>query len=140
MFDNVIYSLVVVIALIAIAAWLWFRHRASQAAAPKVSPDGAAEDVAGFWERLRAKLTAQPVLWLAVITLLVVVVLKPVKIGLLVWGICKLAAFAFAGDWCDARIFPKAQPDDLVGIEQGTAWKRKGLIVAASIVAGALLA
>ncbi len=89
---------------------------------------------------LTAKLTGQPGLWLAVITLAVVVFLKPLKIGLLLWGISKLAAFAFAGDWVDSRIFPGAQPDELAGIEQGTAWKRKGLIVAAAIIAGALLA
>ena len=47
--------------------------------------------------------------------------------------------FAFAGDWCDSRIFPGANPKHLFGIEQGTAWKRKGLIVASAIVAGALL-
>jgi hypothetical protein len=93
-----------------------------------------------LFSRLRGWLTAQPVLWLFVITFLVVAFLNPVKVGLLLWGICKLAAFAFAGHWVDARIFPSAQPDDLVGVEQGTAWKRKGLIVAAAIIAGALLA
>lgn len=89
--------------------------------------------------RVYAWLTAQPVLWLFVLTFLIVALLNPVKVGLLLWGICKLAAFAFAGHWIDARIFPQAQPHELSGIEQGTAWKRKGLLVAAAIIAGALL-
>lgn len=92
-----------------------------------------------FLARMRAKLTAQPVLWLFLITFLVVAFLNPMKIGLLFWGICKLAAFAFAGDWVDERIFPNDQPEALEGIAEGTAWKRKGFIVAASILAGALL-
>ena len=96
--------------------------------------------LSGFGSRFYARLIKQPVLLLFVITFAVVIVLAPVKIGLLAWGICKLAAFAFAGDWVDSRIFPGAKPQALVGVEQGTAWKRKGLIVAAAIVAGALLA
>ncbi|HSX60247.1 MAG TPA: hypothetical protein VLF18_08620 [Tahibacter sp.] len=88
---------------------------------------------------LRVRLSKQPVLWLFLITFVCVVFLNPLKIGLVLWGICKLALFAFAGDWCDSRIFPGANPSELTGIEQGTAWKRKGLIVASAIVAGALL-
>ncbi len=86
-----------------------------------------------------AKLTRQPVLLVAIITFAVVLWINPVKFGLMLYGIAKLTAFAFAGDWVDYRIFRSAQPDELKGIEQGTAWKRKGLIVAASIVAGALV-
>lgn len=85
------------------------------------------------------KLTAQPVLWLFAITFIAVAFLNPMKIGLLLWGISKLAVFAFAGDWVDSRIFPDDQPDNLEGIAQGTAWKRKSLLIAAAIVAGALL-
>lgn len=105
-----------------------------------MSQQSVVDNAASFWKRLKAKLTAQPVLWLFLATFAVVAVAQPVKIYLLLWGICKLAAFAFAGDWCDARIFNDAQPESLVGIEKGTAWKRKGLIVAAAIIAGALLA
>lgn len=89
--------------------------------------------------RLRRFLTAQPVLWLFLATFAVVLFLNPMKFGLLLWGIAKLAAFAYAGDWADAKIFPSAQPEQLDGIEQGTAWKRKGMIVAAAILAGALV-
>lgn len=109
---------------------------AANAASPPLSV--GAEDVSPL-ERLHHWLTAQPVIWLFLITFAIVAYLNPAKVGLLIWGITKLAAFGYAGDWIDARIFPRAQPDDLSGVEQGTAWKRKGLIVAASIVAGAML-
>lgn len=91
-----------------------------------------------FLSKLYAKLTAQPVLWLFLITFLVVAFLNPMKIGLLFWGICKLACFGFAGAWVFDRLFRKYSPDE-PGIIEGTLWKLKALIVAASIVAGALL-
>lgn len=90
-------------------------------------------------DKFRSWLLSQPVLWLFVITFGVVALIAPAKVGLLLWGICKLAAFAFAANWIDDRVFPNARPDDLSGAAQGTAWKRKSLIVAAGIVAGALL-
>ena len=89
--------------------------------------------------KLRRALTAQPVVVLFLITFLVVAFLNPAKVGLLLWGICKLAAFAFGGDWADAQIFRDAQPEQLEGAAQGTAWKRKGWIVAAAILAGSQL-
>lgn len=89
--------------------------------------------------RVFERLTAQPVLLVAVLTFAVVLFLNPMKLGLMLYGIAKLTAFAFAGDWVDSRIFKRAQPEQLEGIAQGTAWKRKGLIVAAAIVAGALV-
>jgi hypothetical protein len=89
--------------------------------------------------RVIDKLTSQPVLLVFLATFAVVLFLNPMKLGLMLYGIAKLTAFAFAGDWVDARIFKRAQPEDLEGIAQGTAWKRKGLIVAAAIVAGALV-
>lgn len=89
--------------------------------------------------KLRRLLTAQPVIGLFLITFVVVAFLNPAKIGLLLWGISKLAAFTYFGDWADTRIFHDAQPEQLSGIEQGTAWKRKGWIVAAAIIAGSQL-
>jgi len=89
--------------------------------------------------KLFNKLTSQPVLLVALATFAVVLFMNPMKLGLMLYGIAKLTAFAFAGDWVDSRIFKRAQPDQLEGIAEGTAWKRKGLIVAASIVAGALV-
>jgi hypothetical protein len=134
----VLFAIVGVL-LLASIFWLW-RRKAEHAAGEAVAVAGSAEDAPAFWQRLVAKLTAQPVLWLFLVTFAVVAIAKPVKIGLLIYGICKLACFAFAGDWSDAKIFADAQPEKLEGIERGTAWKRKGLIVAASIIAGALLA
>ncbi|GEM_PF-2376370 len=105
--------------------------------APPLAPSaGGAEDLV---HRVYRKLTAQPVLWLFVVTFAVVAWLNPAKVGLLFWGVSKLAMFAYMGQWIDERIFPHAQPERLRGIEQGTAWKRRGLIVAAAVVAGALL-
>jgi hypothetical protein len=110
---------------------------AANASSPELSAAGA--EAHSFGERVRHLLTAQPVIILFIATFACVIFLNPAKIGLLLWGVSKLAAFGFAGDWIDSRIFRGAQPDKLTGIEQGTAWKRKGLIVAASIVAGAML-
>lgn len=89
----------------------------------------------GLIKRLRA----HPVLWLFLITFLVVAVANPVKMGLFAWGVSKLAGFAFLGDWIDGRFFPNDQPEKLTGQSQGAAWKRKGVIIAAAIVAGALV-
>jgi hypothetical protein len=94
---------------------------------------------ASRWRRIFNKLTAQPVLLVAIATFAVVLFMNPVKLGVMLYGIAKLTAFAFAGDWVDTRIFKRAQPEQLDGIAQGTAWKRKGLIVAAAIIAGALV-
>ena len=81
----------------------------------------------------------KPVPTLAWITFGVVVILNPAKSGVLVWGICKLAAFAHAGNWVDCRFFPVDQPEALSGVEQGTAWKRKAWLICSAIIAGALL-
>lgn len=93
----------------------------------------------GFVGRFLERLQAHPVLWLFLITFLVVAAINPVKIGLLLWGVSKLTAFAWLGHWLDSRYFPDGQPSDLIGIAQGAAWKRKGGIIAASIIAGALV-
>ena len=91
-----------------------------------------------LFDRARARLTAHPVLWLFLITFAVTAFLNPVKLGLFAWAVSKLAGFAFLGNWIDSRFFAEAQPNKLHGIEQGTAWKRKALIIAAAIVAGAV--
>lgn len=82
---------------------------------------------------------AHPVGLLFLLTFGVVMFLNPAKFGLFIWGVSKLAAFGALGDWLDGRFFPDHQPDQLKGIEQGAAWKRKALIIAAAIVAGAVL-
>lgn len=87
---------------------------------------------------LRQRVTANPVLLLAWSAFAVVAVLNSAKVGVLIWAVCKLAVFAHAGNWVDCRIFPADQPDQLDGIEQGTAWKRKAWLICAAILAGAL--
>jgi hypothetical protein len=91
-----------------------------------------------LFRRTFARMQAHPVLWLFLITFAVTAFLNPVKVGLFAWAVSKLAGFAFLGHWIDSRFFADAQPNKLQGIEQGTAWKRKALIIAAAIVAGAL--
>lgn len=101
--------------------------------------------IASLYQRVTAgiaslyqRATAKPVIALAWVTFAIVAVLSPAKIGVLIYGVCKLAVFAHAGNWMDCRIFHGAQPEQLTGVEQGTAWKRKALLVAAAIIAGAL--
>lgn len=71
--------------------------------------------------------------------LLLIAVLNAAKLPLLAWGIGKMLVYAFVGDWIDRKIFADDQPKDLQGIAEGTAWKRKTMIVSASIVASAFL-
>lgn len=88
---------------------------------------------------LRDKLRASPLLLLGMVTFWVVLVLNPAKVGLLVWGASRIGVYAWLGYWVDRVIFPYARPHTLTGIAEGTAWKRRALIVAAALIAGALL-
>jgi hypothetical protein len=96
-------------------------------------------DKPGLFARLLGRFQAHPVLLLFLVTFDVTALLNPVKIGLLLWGVSKLTAFGFLGAWIDGRFFPLGQPEDHTGQAQGAAWKRKGLIIAAAIIAGALV-
>jgi len=89
--------------------------------------------------RLRALIDAQPIFLLFLATFAFVAFSAPVKIGLALWGISKLALFAFAGAWLCKQLFRSYAPPGDPGIVEGTLWKLKAWIVAASIVAGALL-
>jgi hypothetical protein len=54
------------------------------------------------------------------------------------WSLLKILTFGVAGaalDWC---LSPRDQPEDLDGIAQGAAWKRRAVIVAAGVIAGAV--
>lgn len=88
---------------------------------------------------VRDKLRASPLLLLGVIAFAVVFVLNPAKLGLMLWGCSRLAVYAYIGYWVDRVMFPYARPHELDGIAEGTAWKRRALIVSAAILAGALL-
>lgn len=91
------------------------------------------------WPSVRDKLRATPLLLLGVVTFIVVLVLNPAKVGLMVWGVARIGVYAWLGYWVDRIIFPYARPHILSGIAEGTAWKRRALIVAAALIAGALL-
>jgi len=88
---------------------------------------------------LRDKLRATPLLLLGAVTFAVVLVLNPAKVGLLIWGASRIGLYAYLGYWVDRIIFPYARPHELDGIAEGTAWKRRALIVSAALLAGALL-
>ncbi|MGN6229168.1 MAG: putative holin [Dyella sp.] len=88
---------------------------------------------------LRDKLRATPLLLLGAITFGVVLLMNPAKVGLLIWGASRIGLYAYLGYWVDRIIFPYARPHTLTGIAEGTAWKRRALIVAAALIAGGLL-
>jgi hypothetical protein len=63
----------------------------------------------------------------------------PAKIFITSYGLMKLVAFALAAVLIDQTQFPNDDPETLEGIEQGTAWKRRGLMIAAGMIASGLL-
>lgn len=85
------------------------------------------------------KLRTSPLLLLGLIAFAFVAWLNPAKLGLMLWGCARLTVYAWIGYWVDRLMFPYARPHELDGIAEGTAWKRRALIVAAAILAGALL-
>ena len=87
---------------------------------------------------LRDKARASPLLAVFITTLVITAALNPAKLGLAVWGVAKLGMGGYVGYWIDRLIFPYARPHQLIGIEAGTSWKRRALIVAAAVVASAL--
>ena len=88
---------------------------------------------------IRDKLRAWVLLLLGLAAFVPVLLLNPAKAGLLIWGVSRLGLYAYLGYWVDRIIFPYARPHTQTGVAQGTAWKRRALIVTATILAGALL-
>jgi len=84
-------------------------------------------------------LRCSPLLILGLVAFAIVFWLNPAKLGLMLWGCARLAVYAYIGYWVDRALFPYARPHTLDGIAEGTAWKRRALIVSAAILAGALL-
>lgn len=95
--------------------------------------------IVAHWPGVRDKLRATPLLALGLIVFAAVWALNPAKLGLLLWGASRLGLYAYIGYWADRILFPYARPHTLNGIAEGTAWKRRALIVSAAIIAGALL-
>lgn len=96
-----------------------------------------------FWAaiapRVRDLLRGSPLLVLGLVAFGIVFLLNPAKLGLMLWGCARLAVYAYIGYWVDRVLFKYARPHTLDGIAEGTAWKRRALIVSAAILAGALL-
>lgn len=89
---------------------------------------------------LRDSMRAWPLLALFTVSFAVVYHLAPQKVGLTLFGICKLGLGAYIGYWADRFTFrDEDRPHRLEGIAKGTAWKRRAIIVAASILAAALI-
>jgi hypothetical protein len=90
-----------------------------------------------LWQWLRDKFRASPLLIIFIIAFTVVWTLNPAKAGLALWGVARIGLFGWLGYWVDRIIFGRLK--GLTGINLGTAWKRRSLIVAAALIAGALL-
>lgn len=90
-------------------------------------------------ERLVQLLRGSPLLVLFVVAFVPVLFLAPQKLGLLLWGLCKLGAFGYLGYWVDRWVFPYARPHALEGQAALAAQARRALIVAAALIAGAIL-
>lgn len=88
---------------------------------------------------VRDKLRASPLLFVFVLTFLPVVIWDPIKVGLSLYGLAKMAFCAYGGYWCDRLLYPSGRPHTLQGIERGAAEKRRAFVVAAWIMAGALI-
>lgn len=92
-----------------------------------------------FLRKLNDKLRASPLLIIFLLAIVPVLMMNPAKVGLTLYGIAKIGLGAYLGYWIDRLLFPYARPHTLDGIAQGTAWKRRAAIVAASIIAAALI-
>lgn len=77
-----------------------------------------------------------PLVILFLITFLIVLALNPMKAGLTLFGISKVALGGLIGYVIDRCVFrAEDRPHILEGISRGAAWKRRSLIVAAAILA-----
>lgn len=91
-------------------------------------------------ERYRDQLRASPLLVLFLLTFAIVAFMAPVKVGLTLYGMSKLALGAYTGYWIDRLCFrDEDRPHKLDGIAKGTAWKRRAIIIAAAIIAAAFI-
>jgi hypothetical protein len=86
---------------------------------------------------IKDKLRASPLLIVFAIAFAIVFSINPAKAGLALWGVARVGLFAWLGYWVDRIIFGRLR--GLTGIDLGTAWKRRALIVSACLVAGALI-
>jgi hypothetical protein len=81
-----------------------------------------------------------PLIILFVLSFTVVLALNPVKAGLTLYGIGKVALGGLVGYGVDRYTFREEdRPHVLSGIERGTAWKRRAWIICAAIIAMAFV-
>lgn len=120
--DNWLWLVILAIALA--LAFVWFMPRQLSAAGQ---------------DRVRGLFRAFPLLLAFALSFAVVLWLNPVKGELIIYSVSKMAIFAWMGYWADRLAFrPEDRPHLQEGIGRGTAWKRRSLIVAASILAGGM--
>lgn len=111
----------------------------------KVTPTAAIQWFLALWPaglgaKIADKLRAAPLALVFLLTIAVVVYLAPQKAGLALFGVSKIAMGGYLGYWVDRLTFrDEDRPHKLEGISKGTAWKRRAVIVAASIIAAALI-
>lgn len=100
------------------------------------------------WSRLREQATNPdgplrrmwPLWIIFVLSFAVVLNEAPLKAGLTIYGIGKVALGGIVGYVVDLCVYrPADRPHLLTGIEKGTAWKRRAWIVCAAVIAMALV-
>lgn len=89
--------------------------------------------------KLNDKLRASPLLIIFLLAIVPVLIMNPAKVGLTLFGIAKIGLGGYLGYWIDRLLFPYARPHALENVAQGTAWKRRAIIVSAAVIAAALI-
>ena len=91
-------------------------------------------------ERVRDAARGWPLLLLFLATFGWVLHVAPAKVGLTVYGVSKIALCGYLGYWVDRLCFrADARPHARCDATVHWAWMRRALIVAASLLAGALI-
>lgn len=84
------------------------------------------------------KVRGWPLVLIFVITMPIVVLISPERVGILLWLLTKAAFYCYFAYWVDRLAFPYARPHMLQGIAHGTAQKRRALLLAAAIFAAGI--
>lgn len=84
------------------------------------------------------KVRGWPLVLIFVITMPIVALMSPERVGILLWLLTKAAFYCYFAYWVDRLAFPYARPHMLEGIAHGTAQKRRALLLAAAIFAAGI--
>jgi len=76
---------------------------------------------------------------LSLVFLLLVSLLNPVLLGSYIWAASKILMAGCAGYGLDLAAFPGSNPRYLQGIEQSMAQSRRGVLMAAAMIAAGLI-